>query len=84
MLIKGVRPRAHLAIDLLLFGLLSMVAFSALMEHAVPGDEPHLGFMFHVMHGITGIAMCLTISVHLVLHLAWIKSQLPHLFKNRG
>ena len=84
MFIRGVKPRTHLMIDLLLFVLLVMVAFSALMEHTVSQDETHVRFMFHAIHGVAGIGMCLTISLHLLIHLPWIRSQLPHLFKSQG
>ena len=84
MIIKGVKPRTHLMIDLLLFALLVMVAFSALMEHTAPQAETHVRFMFHAIHGAAGIAMCLTISLHLLIHLPWIRSQLTRLFKSQG
>jgi hypothetical protein len=76
MTIRGIKPRTHLIIDLLLFALLCTVAISALVEHAAPAGGTHLRFMVHRIHGVAGIAMCLTISVHLFLHLPWIKSQL--------
>jgi hypothetical protein len=84
MFIKGVKPRTHLMIDLLLFALLGMVAFSALMEHTASQDATHVRFMFHAIHGVAGIAMCLTISLHLLIHLPWIRSQLRRLFESRG
>ena len=83
MFMKGVKPRTHLMINLLLFVLLAMVAFSALMEHTASQDETHVRFMFHAIHGVAGIAMCLTISLHLLIHLPWIRSQLPRLFKSQ-
>ena len=84
MLIKGVKPRTHLVIDLLLFTLLLMVVFSTLLEHAASQDELHIRFMFHALHGVTGIAMCLAISFHLLIHLPWIRSQLNVRFVSRG
>jgi flagellar biosynthesis protein FliQ len=83
MFIEGVKPRTHLKIDILLFALLVTVAFSALMEHTVIQEETHARFMFHAIHGVAGIAMCLTISLHLLIHLPWIRSQLRRLFARR-
>ena len=82
MVIKGVKSRTHLMIDFLLFSLLGMVVFSAIMEHAA--DDTHLQFMFHRMHGIAGGAMCLTLGLHLYLHLPWIWSQCTRLFKSQA
>jgi hypothetical protein len=65
---KVVKPRTHLMIDLLLFALLLIVVISALIEQ-------------HDIHEIAGIAMCLAITVHLLAHLPWIRSQLSRLFK---
>jgi hypothetical protein len=84
MFIKGVKPRTQLMIDLLLFALLATVAFSALLDHAAPEAETHARFMFHALHGVAGIAMCLAISLHLLIHLPWIRSQLARLFKRQG
>lgn len=84
---KGVKPRTHLMIDLLLFALLIIVAFSALttqlMAHTVEQDETGTRFIFHVIHEVAGIAMCLTVIVHLLTHLPWIRSQLSRLFKRQ-
>ncbi len=84
MFIKGVKPRTHLMIDLLLFALLVMVAFSALLEHTAPQAEAHVRFMFHALHGVAGLAMCLAISLHLLIHLPWIRSQLTRLLKRQA
>ncbi len=65
MIIKGVKPRTHLMIDFLLFALLGVVVFSAIMEHAATREGTHIQFMFHRMHGVAGIAMCLTLGLHL-------------------
>jgi len=83
MFTKGVKLRTHLMIDLLLFALLGIVVFSALMEHTASQDEAHVRFMFHATHGAAGIAMCLTIVLHLLIHLPWIRNQLPRLFKSQ-
>jgi hypothetical protein len=84
MLIKGVKPRTHLKIDLLLFALLATVAFSALVEHTAAPGETHLRFMFHAIHGVAGVALCLAVSLHLLMHLPWIWSQVTRLFKSQG
>ena len=81
---SGVRPRTQLMVDMLLFGLLSTVACSAWIEHTAPQGESHVRFMFHVIHGLAGAAMCLTISVHLISYLPWIRSQLTHLFSSQS
>ena len=83
MMIKGVKPRTHLMIDFLLFALLGVVLFSAIMEHAVTQEGTHPQSMFHRIHGIAGGVMCLTLGVHLYMHLPWIWSQLRHLFKSQ-
>jgi hypothetical protein len=83
MIIKGIKPRTHLIIDLLLFTLFGMVMFSAVMEHAVSSDSAHLQSMFHRMHGVSGIAMCLTLVLHLYMHLPWIWSQFTRLLKSQ-
>ena len=84
MVIKGVKPRTHLMIDFLLFSLLGMVVFSAIMEHAASRDAAHLQFMYHRLHGIAGSAMCLVLGLHLYLHLPWIWSQCTRLFKSQA
>ncbi len=76
MMIKGVRPQTQLKLDALLFTLLGIVAVSALLEHTVAADSAHIRFMWHMLHGISGVAMCLTLGVHLWVHLPWIQSQL--------
>jgi ABC-type uncharacterized transport system permease subunit len=80
MMIKGIKPRTHLIIDLLLFALLLTAIISAFLEHTVPSREIHIRFMLHVFHGVAGIALCLTVALHLFLHLPWIESQLRRLF----
>ncbi len=82
MIKKGVKPRTHLVIDLLLFAFLVTVAISALMKHIVPPHEVHVRFMFHCLHGVAGIALCFTIGLHLLLHLPWIQIQLRRLFQS--
>lgn len=81
MIIKGVKPRTHLKLDLFLFVLLVTVAISALVEHTVSPDETHIQFMFNRIHGWSGIIMCVVVGVHLLLHVPWIRSQLSRLFK---
>jgi hypothetical protein len=56
---------------------------SALMEHARAQESAHVRFMWHVLHGISGITMCLTLAVHLLVHLPWIQSQLARLVGKR-
>jgi hypothetical protein len=53
------------------------------MANAVLRNEPHARFTFDVIHGVAGIAMCLAVGVHLLIHLHWIRSQLSRLFKGR-
>jgi len=84
MNLKGVKPRTHLIMDLLLFVLLMLVAFSTLLEHSLPQQAIHTRFMLHVIHGMTGIAMCITVGIHLLIHLPWIRSQLERWITNRG
>ncbi len=83
MILKGVKPQTQLKIDALLFGLLGLVMLSALMEHTRLQESVHARFMWHVLHGISGIAMCLTLAVHLLVHLPWIQSQLARLVGQR-
>ncbi len=83
MMIRGVRPQTQLKIDALLFGLLSMVALSALMEHTLARDAVHARFMWHILHGISGVAMSAVLSLHLLLHWPWIQSQIARLFSKR-
>ncbi len=78
MVIHGVKPQTQLKIDALLFGLLSLVTLSAVMEHAA--DATHARFMWHVLHGISGAAMSCILALHLFLHWPWIRSQLARLF----
>ena len=79
MILKGVKPQTQLKIDALLFGLLGLVMLSALMEHTRAQESAHVRFMWHVLHGISGISMCLVLTVHLLVHLPWIRSQLARL-----
>jgi hypothetical protein len=81
MIIKGVKPRTHLKLDIFLFVLLVVMAISALVAHTVSPDEAHIQFMFHRIHGWSGILMCVTVSVHLLLHIPWIRSQLSRWLK---
>ena len=84
MVIKGVKPRTHLMIDFILFVLLGMVVFSAIMqEHYESQGTTHFQLMFHRIHGVAGVAMCLTLGLHLYLHLPWIWSQCTRLFKGQ-
>jgi len=78
---RSVSPKMHLMIDFLLFILLGMVGFSTLLEHTASPDRVHLRFMLHAIHGIAGIAIGLVVSVHLYLHLPWIRFQLRRLFQ---
>lgn len=84
MLIKGVKPRTHLLLDLLLFVLLAAVVGSLFLEHAVSHAGAHAIFMFRALHEISGILMCIVIGVHLLMHTPWICSQLPHLLRRGG
>ncbi len=81
MIVKGVRPQTQLKLDALLFALLGIVALSALLEHTGTGDSAHIRYMWHMLHGIAGLAMCITLGVHLLVHLPWIQSQLARLLK---
>jgi hypothetical protein len=81
MLIKGVKPRTHFKIDVLLFALLITVVLSSSLEHMILESEPHLRFMLHALHGVSGIAMCALLGLHLLLHLPWIRSQLSRIIK---
>ena len=75
-----VKPQTHLAMDMFLFALPVTLALSALMQHAA--DNGHVRFMFHALHGLAGIALCITVSLHLLMHLPWIQAQLHRLFQS--
>jgi hypothetical protein len=81
MFTKGAKPRTHLLLDLVLFALLVTVALTALLQHTVLSRGTHLHFMVHALHEVAGIAMCLVVTLHLLIHLPWIRSQLPRLFQ---
>jgi len=81
MMIKGIKPRTHLTTDLMLFVLLLTVASSTFIEHTAPRSAIHVRFMMHIIHGVAGIVLCLTVAFHLFLHLPWIESQLRRLFQ---
>ncbi len=78
---KGLKPRTHLALDLILFVLLLSVTLSKLFENLIPGRLSHLRFMFHALHGISGILMALVVGIHLFFHWPWIQSQLKRLLQ---
>ena len=81
MIFKGVKPRTNLKLDILLFALLLLVTISALVEHTVSLDEMDLQFIFHRIHGWSGVLMCVVVGVHLLLHVPWIRSQLSRWMK---
>lgn len=80
MSIKSVRPQTNLKIDLLLFMLLLVVIISGIGMHTSSLGS-HALLMFQRVHGWAGIAICLLISLHLLIHLPWLRSQLSRLFK---
>jgi hypothetical protein len=78
-MIKGVRPRTHLLIDLAQFALLVILAYTALAGELTErrlGIESHAWRMLHVTHVASGVLMCATVGLHLYLHLPWIQAQL--------
>ncbi len=86
MLFKGVRPRTHLLIDSLQASLLTVLAVTALLGELLEradGGQTHLWFMIHVVHVISGVSMCLTVGLHLLLHLPWIQAQLTRLVRSQ-
>lgn len=87
MFTRGVKPRTHLVMDTLLLVLMVTVALSGfLMEttDAASQDETHGCFMLHAAHEVAGVAVCLAILVHVLVHLTWIRSQLSRLFRRQG
>lgn len=77
---KTVTPRTNLLLDLILFALLITVMISGLAQNSfAPGTSGYLGW-YHV-HGVSGIMLGMLITLHLVLHLAWIECQIKRLFK---
>jgi hypothetical protein len=80
--IRGVKPKTHLMIDLVQFFLLIALVLTALMALSTPGGREHIRFMFHAVHAIAGIALCLTVGLHLYLHLPWIAAQLKRLLQS--
>jgi NAD-dependent dihydropyrimidine dehydrogenase PreA subunit len=70
------RPRRHLLVDAILFGLLIWVSASAGLSHLAPDANPHLAYVAHAAHAIGGILMTAAVAVHLTLHIPWIRSQL--------
>lgn len=84
MTTKSTKLQINLLIDLFLFFLLSIVITAVLIEHILPKDAKHAQFMFHAIHGLAGIAMSITIGVHLVLHFPWIKSQVKRLLNQKS
>jgi uncharacterized membrane protein (UPF0182 family) len=83
MLIKGVRPRTHLLIDSIQLVLLVTLASSAFITHNVLRAGTHLHFHFHALHELSGIALCVTVGLHLLLHLPWIQAQLTRLVRSQ-
>ena len=83
-MIKGVSPRVLLVIDTILFGLLATLIFTALMANIAPRGMGFLRSGFRLLHTTAGIAMCLTLAVHLFLHLPWIWSQVKRLLVSQG
>jgi hypothetical protein len=80
-MIKGVKPRSHLKLDLFLFVLLLVVGISTLIEHLFLPEGTHLEFMLQRIHGWSGVLMFVTVSLHLLLHIPWIRSQLARAFR---
>lgn len=76
MIFKGVKPRTQLKFDIVLFVLLMVIAISAVVTQIVSPTEMHIQLMFHRIHGWSGGLMYVMISVHLLLHFPWIRSQL--------
>jgi hypothetical protein len=83
MLIKGVKPRTHLLLDLVQLALLSVLAFSGFVSHNLLRAGTHAHFMFHALHVVSGIGLCLAVGVHLLLHLPWIQAQLSRLLRSQ-
>jgi hypothetical protein len=81
MIIKSVKPRTHLKLDIILFFLMMVMAISSFIVHTASPEEIHLQFVFHRIHGWSGILMCVAVSVHLLLHIPWIRSQLTRWLK---
>lgn len=81
-MIKGVKPKTQLKLDLFLFVLLILVTLSTLIEHLFVVEGTHIQFTLSRIHGVSGILMSVTIGVHLLLHMPWIRSQLSRLFRD--
>jgi len=80
-MIRGVKPQTQLKLDIFLFVLLMLVTLSTLFEHMSFAEGSHLQFVLHRIHGVSGILMSVTVGVHLLLHMPWIRSQLSRLFR---
>jgi len=80
-MIKGVKPKTQLKLDLFLFALLMLVTASTLIEHLFVVEGTHFQFMLSRIHGVSGILMSVTVGLHLLLHMSWIRSQLSRLFR---
>lgn len=83
MLIKGVKPRTHLLLDSIQLALLIMLAASGFISHRLLEAGTHLHFMFHVLHEVSGISLCITVGLHLFLHLPWIQAQITRLLRTQ-
>jgi len=77
---KTIKPQTNLKIDILLFSFLMVIMISGI-ELRTSRLDSHVLLMLQRLHGWAGIIMTLIISLHLIAHLPWIKSQLPRLFR---
>ena len=84
-MIKGVKPRTHLLIDLIQFTLLVILACTALVGELTENrwGQTHGWFMVHVAHVAAGAALCLTVGLHLLLHWPWIRIQAGRLLRSQ-
>jgi len=87
MVIKGVKPRTHLLIDLAQFTLLVILAYTALAGELTErrlGIQSHAWWMLHVTHVASGVLLCMTVGLHLYLHLPWIQAQLSRMVRRQS
>jgi len=80
MSIKSAKPQTNVRIDLLLFIFLLVIIISGIVMRTSSLGS-HALLMFRRAHGWVGVIFCILISLHLLSHLPWIKSQLARLFK---
>lgn len=83
-MVKGIKPRTHLLLDTAQFALLISLVLTGYIQHYLAQAGTHIHFMFHALHEASGICLCLTVGLHLYLHLPWIQAQLSRMAKKQA